>query len=230
VVIKRGIGAQSFNFYLTAFKVPTGHLAAMLKADVKAAGIDYRYDAGRVVDFHALRHTAGTPLAATGAHPKVAQSLMRHSDINLTTSRYSHVLIGQESDAVAALPDLAAPPAEAVRDTRTAGPEPAPAAARNRFLCIVSGPSRKASAVRPETICLVALGDYPFFMKMVNSLAVGLPERFHGDRRRRARSRSGLEGRGKGRSHGHAEPQAVSGDGGLGLGRAVPGSGIGARP
>ncbi|MCX5677382.1 MAG: tyrosine-type recombinase/integrase, partial [Planctomycetota bacterium] len=84
------------------------------KADLAAAGIDYRDDAGRVADFHSLRHTAGTLLAATGVHPKVAQSLMRHSDINLTMSRYSHVLIGQESDAVAGLPDLAAPPREAL--------------------------------------------------------------------------------------------------------------------
>jgi hypothetical protein len=110
-----------------AFNIPTGHLAAMIKADLASAGIDYRDDAGRVVDFHALWHTAGTLLAASGAHPKVAQSLMRHSDIKLTMSRYSHVLIGQESDAVAALPDLSAPPAEAARDTGTAGPEPAAA-------------------------------------------------------------------------------------------------------
>ena len=53
-----------------------------------------------------MRHTAGSLLAASGVHPKVAQSLMRHSDINLTMSRYSHVLVGQEKDAVASLPDL----------------------------------------------------------------------------------------------------------------------------
>jgi hypothetical protein len=81
--------------------------------------VELRHAAGRVADFHSLRHTAGTLLAATGAHPKVAQSLMRHSDINLTMSRYSHVLVGQESDAVAALPDLAAPPAEAAARTGT---------------------------------------------------------------------------------------------------------------
>ena len=89
------------------------------KKDLKAAGIEYLDGAGRVADFHSLRHTAGTLLAATGAHPKVAQSLMRHSDINLTMSRYSHVLVGQESDAVAALPDLSAPPAEAAARTGT---------------------------------------------------------------------------------------------------------------
>ena len=39
---------------------------------------------------------------------------MRHSDINLTMSRYSHVLVEQEGDAVAALPDLATAPCEAL--------------------------------------------------------------------------------------------------------------------
>lgn len=44
--------------------------------------------------------------AASGVHPKVAQSIMRHSDINLTMSLYTHTLRGQESEAVAKLPDL----------------------------------------------------------------------------------------------------------------------------
>ena len=65
-----------------------------------------RDDAGRVVDFHALRHTCGTWLAAAGVHPKVAQSIMRHSSIELTMSRYTHTLQGQEANAVEALPDL----------------------------------------------------------------------------------------------------------------------------
>ena len=45
-------------------------------------------DCSRYVDFRALHHTAGTFLAAGGVHPKVAQKRMRHSDINLTMSRY----------------------------------------------------------------------------------------------------------------------------------------------
>jgi hypothetical protein len=39
-------------------------------------------------------------------HPKVAQELMRHSDINLTMSRYTHTLTGQTSRAIDSLPDL----------------------------------------------------------------------------------------------------------------------------
>jgi hypothetical protein len=65
--------------------------------------------AGRYADFHSLRHTTGSLLAASGVHPKVAQSIMRHSDINLTMSRYSHILRGQESEVIAGLPDLSLP-------------------------------------------------------------------------------------------------------------------------
>jgi len=39
----------------------------------------------------------------------VAQSIMRHSDINLTMSIYTHTVRGQESEAVAKLPDLSTP-------------------------------------------------------------------------------------------------------------------------
>ena len=45
-------------------------------------------------------------MAASGAHPKVAQSIMRHSDINLTMSRYTHTLTGQEAKAIENQPDL----------------------------------------------------------------------------------------------------------------------------
>ena len=90
------------------FNVPE-KTADMLKADLKAAGIPYVDDAERYADFHALRHSTGSLLAASGVHPKVVQSIMRHSDINLTMSRYTHIFTGQESDAVAGLPDLSLP-------------------------------------------------------------------------------------------------------------------------
>ena len=66
-------------------------------------------EAGRVRDFQSLRHTFGSLLAASGVHPKTAQELMRHSDINMTMSRYTHTYRGQESNAVAGLPDLSLP-------------------------------------------------------------------------------------------------------------------------
>ncbi len=45
--------------------------------------VQYFDDQGHVLDFHALRHTFGTNLARCGVHPRTAQELMRHSDINL---------------------------------------------------------------------------------------------------------------------------------------------------
>jgi hypothetical protein len=81
----------------------------MLKADLAEAGIPYVDETGLYADFHSLRHTTGSLLAASGVNPKVAQSIMRHSDINLTLSRYSHIFRGQESEAIAALPDFSSP-------------------------------------------------------------------------------------------------------------------------
>ncbi len=86
----------------------TRRTADMLKADLADAGIPYVVN-GLYFDFHALRHQTGTLLAAAGIHPKVAQSIMRHGDINLTLSRYTHTLTGQEAKAVEAMPDLSLP-------------------------------------------------------------------------------------------------------------------------
>ena len=46
---------------------------------------------------------------------------MRHADINLTMSKYTHVLRGQEHEAVAKLPDLSSPDAQSQRATGTDG-------------------------------------------------------------------------------------------------------------
>ena len=58
-------------------------------------------------DFHANRHTFITNLARAGVHPKLAQSMARHSDVNLTMGIYSHVEVAQQADAINTLP---APP------------------------------------------------------------------------------------------------------------------------
>ena len=78
----------------------------MFRADLKAAGIAYRDSKNFVADFHGLRHTFITNLANSGVHPKVAMDLARHSNINLTMSRYSHTVMEQRSEAVALLPNL----------------------------------------------------------------------------------------------------------------------------
>jgi integrase/recombinase XerD len=100
--------------------------AKMLRMDLATVGIPYRDEAGRVFDFHALRHQFISNLARAGAHPKEAQTLARHSTITLTMDRYTHLGM---NDMVAALEKLPAIPptggkSEAVvaRATGTDGP------------------------------------------------------------------------------------------------------------
>ncbi len=99
-------------------------LADMIKADLAATeevdaqgsvtrkAIPYVDETGRYADFHSLRHTTGSFLAAAGVHPKVAQEILRHSRIELTMGIYTHTLHGQQSEAVAKLPDLSLPSTE----------------------------------------------------------------------------------------------------------------------
>ena len=101
------------------YKKLAKYTAEMMQADLKDAEIDYQDENGRFFDFHSLRHQTGSLLAASGTHPKVAQSLMRHSDINLTMSLYSHTLQGQESEAVESLPDLTLPSKEKQKSLKT---------------------------------------------------------------------------------------------------------------
>lgn len=58
------------------------------------------------VDFHSLRHAFGTMLFKYGVHPKMAQALLRHGDINLTMNRYTHTWNSAEAEAIERLPDL----------------------------------------------------------------------------------------------------------------------------
>lgn len=73
-----------------AFKLPhASNFARMLRADLEAAGIDAIDAAGRVLDFHALRHTRGVWLFEHhGAGPREVQELMRVSTIQLV-DRYA---------------------------------------------------------------------------------------------------------------------------------------------
>jgi integrase len=93
-----------------AFYLPTKYnMATMLRADAKEAGIELTDPVGRVLDFHSLRHTTGTWLAAAGVHPKVIQRIMRHSTITLTMDRYTHAFKSDEVAALDTMPDLTEP-------------------------------------------------------------------------------------------------------------------------
>jgi len=78
----------------------------------KSPFLRYADDAGRVADFHALRHTYVSRVVASGASVKVAQELARHSTPTLTIGRYAHVRLHDLTPALDALDGPAKPAAE----------------------------------------------------------------------------------------------------------------------
>ena len=62
--------------------------------------------AGRVADFHGLRHAYISAIVAGGASIRTAQELARHSTPVLTIGRYSHARLHDIQGALEALPDL----------------------------------------------------------------------------------------------------------------------------
>ena len=75
--------------------------------DAGVAGIPVVDGAGRVVDFHALRHSYATLLSQAGVAPRVAQALMRHADLSTTMRTYVHVEVLDRRRAVESLPRAA---------------------------------------------------------------------------------------------------------------------------
>lgn len=72
----------------------------------KSSFLTYVNTEGRVADFHALRKTFITNLSRAGVSPKMAQSLARHSDINLTMNVYTMLNVSDQAAAVEALPPI----------------------------------------------------------------------------------------------------------------------------
>src|SRR5205823_8352515 len=66
----------------------------------------YRDAEGRVIDFHALRHTYVSRIVQSGASAKTAQALARHSTVQLTLGRYAHAALFDKRAAVEAMPSL----------------------------------------------------------------------------------------------------------------------------
>lgn len=58
-----------------------------VQADCKTAGIEIENNKNKL-NFHSLRHTCGSYVAAQGMEPWTVMEIMRHKDINLTMSRY----------------------------------------------------------------------------------------------------------------------------------------------
>ena len=89
------------------FDVPDRRsLLRIIDQDFELAGIAKVDERGRSVDIHCLRHTFATGLARAGVTPKVAQELLRHSDVNLTLSVYSHSSVFDAVGALESLPTL----------------------------------------------------------------------------------------------------------------------------
>ncbi|MBL8825955.1 MAG: site-specific integrase [Planctomycetaceae bacterium] len=93
------------------FNVTNAHTATMLQADLRAAGIEPIDEAGRVVDFHALRGTFISNLAKAGVSLTMAQKLARHSDPKLTANVYTVLGVLDHAAAVESLPMIVTGPA-----------------------------------------------------------------------------------------------------------------------
>lgn len=77
-----------------------------LRADLKAAGIPFQDEAGRHVDFHALRMTFNILIDGSGANGRTAMELMRHSDPKLTFNNYNDRTKLPKWEVVNSLPTL----------------------------------------------------------------------------------------------------------------------------
>ncbi|TWT33896.1 Tyrosine recombinase XerC [Posidoniimonas corsicana] len=123
--------------------------AEMLQPDLEAADIAYTDEAGRVFDFHALRHQFITTLAAANVSPKIAQQLARHSSIELTLGRYTHL---QAADVAGAL-DVVGDPAASRESGAATGTDDADASKELRYSCA------KRVSHRPESASDGKRGD-----------------------------------------------------------------------
>lgn len=78
------------------------HTARSLDLDLKAADISKTTHEGKI-DFHALRTTFTTLVIESGANPKEAQKLLRHSTVDMTMNTYARA----RSTRVAEVSELA---------------------------------------------------------------------------------------------------------------------------
>ena len=87
------------------FYVPAG-LLRIMDRDIERAGIPKKDADGRVVHVHALRHSFGTHLSASGVTPRTAQAAMRHSNISLTMNTYTDSKLLDVASAVESIDAL----------------------------------------------------------------------------------------------------------------------------
>jgi integrase len=89
----------------------TQHTSKMLKADLEAAGIEYKMqgqDGPLFADFHALRHTFCTAICRTNAPIKDMLEMTRHTSADLFLKTYAKTNIRNKANVAAQLPDFRA--------------------------------------------------------------------------------------------------------------------------
>ena len=82
------------------------NLSRILDKDLGFARIAKADDKNRTVDVHSLRHSFASHLNASGVAPRVAQALMRHSDIRLTMNTYQDLTTLDTRGALDRLPPM----------------------------------------------------------------------------------------------------------------------------
>ena len=125
------------------FVVPT---LKTFDRDLDAAEIAKRDESGRTVDFHSLRSTFATLLSKGGVAPRIAQSAMRHSSIDLTMNVYTDPVHLDVRAALDALPEI--PLVEVATETAVAvGAESVDAsgARKGALAPVPTGPSESIS-------------------------------------------------------------------------------------
>ena len=127
----------------------------LFDADLALAGIPKTDDRGRVADVHCLRHSFATSLAKAGVAPKAAQTLLRHSDVNLTLSVYSHSEFDDLTASLDALPKFNAviPTGMESASLHQLAPLLAPTSGKpcHSMACIGTEPEQSALAVATST-------------------------------------------------------------------------------
>lgn len=78
----------------------------MVRQDCEAAGVETENHKGKI-QFHCLRNTCGSYLAAHGVEPNTVKEIMRHQDIRLTMDRYVRELDGATKQAMNKMPRFA---------------------------------------------------------------------------------------------------------------------------
>src|SRR6266852_318787 len=118
----------------------------------------------RRLSFHSLRHTCATLLAKASVHPKVAQQILRHADVDTTLAIYTHVDLDDMREALSRtfaanlLPTGSIPKGETPDHSRltekdrglrlvgATGFEPA-------TTCTPSGPGSRATIINASELC-----------------------------------------------------------------------------